>query len=33
MKTYERFGYELVFVPKLAVEDRADFVLTMLSLI
>jgi predicted ATPase len=31
MKTYERFGYELVMVPKLSVEGRADFVLKTLS--
>jgi predicted ATPase len=32
MKTYERFGYELVFVPKQDIEERADFILRALSL-
>ena len=27
IKTYEQFGYELIFVPKLTVDERTDFVL------
>jgi predicted ATPase len=30
LKTYERLGYEPVFVPQLGVEERADFVLRTL---
>jgi predicted ATPase len=31
LKTYERFGYEPVMIPRLSVEERADFVLKTLS--
>jgi predicted ATPase len=32
LKTYERFGYPLTFIPKLTVPQRADFVLKTLGL-
>ena len=31
LSTYRRFGYELVFVPKLSVEQRVEFVLETLA--
>jgi predicted ATPase len=31
LKTYERLGYELVFVPRMGVGERVDFVLRTLS--
>ena len=30
LRTYERFGYQIIFVPKLDVSARADFVLCQL---
>jgi predicted ATPase len=30
LRTYERFGYQIIFVPKLDVSARADFVLSQL---
>src|SRR5271165_3167509 len=30
LRTYERFGYQIIFVPKLDVTARADFVLSQL---
>ena len=30
LSAYERFGYQIIFVPKLDVSARADFVLSQL---